>query len=79
MPLMSLSNCIISNHTGGSKFGLNVDAGATATNDRANAFVDYNTYYGNTADLQNVSYGVHDTHGGSNPYVGQSTENYTLA
>ncbi len=66
-------NNIISNHTAGGTFGLNF--GATGSP----PFVDYNVFYNNTTDLNNGSYGPHDTHGGSNPYVGQQTENYTLA
>ncbi len=75
----AMFSCIISNHIGAGKFGFDVDAGTTAANDRASGFVDYNTYFGNTTDTNNVSYGANDTHGGADPYVGQSTENYTLA
>ena len=73
-------NNIISNNTGAGKYGVSfTTAGA--------AIFDYNVYYNNTADINGSSgtfpgvttYGPHDTHGGSNPYVGQSTENYTLA
>ncbi len=67
---MSILNCIISNHTGVGKYG--VDGSVNAP------LADYNVYYNNTADLHNAPYGPHDTHGGSNPYVGQSTENYSL-
>ena len=55
------------------------DAGTTAQNDRVKQFIDYNVFYNNTTDVNAISYGAHDTHGGSNPYVGQSAENYTLA
>ncbi len=72
-------NNIISNCTVAGKFGINVNFGAAAQNDACKAFIDYNVFYNNTADLNNLSYGPHDTHGGSNPYVGQSTENYQLA
>jgi hypothetical protein len=41
-------------------------------------FFDYNTYYNNTADITGLAYGPHDTHGGANPYVAESSENYTL-
>jgi hypothetical protein len=75
----TIINNIISNHTSGGAYGLAVDTGTLAANDLVKGLVDYNVYYNNTADLNNVSYGPHDTHGGSNPYVGQSTENYTLA
>ena len=65
----SIFNCIISNHTGGGKFGSSLST----------VFGDYNVYYNNTTDISGGTYGPHDTHGGANPYVGQSTENYTLA
>jgi hypothetical protein len=74
-----VTNNIISNHTQAGKAGLKVDAGTVTQNDRVQAFVDYNVYYNNTTDVNAISYGPHDTHGGSNPYVGQPTENYTLA
>lgn len=71
-------NNIISNHTTGGKSGITVP-GTTAQNDRNKFFVDFNVYYNNATDLTGISYGPHDTHGGSNPYVSQSTENYALA
>ncbi len=75
----TVMNNIISNHTGVAKSGIKVDSGGAAANSAIAALVDYNVYYNNTADVTNINYGPHDTHGGSNPYVGQSTENYTLA
>jgi hypothetical protein len=72
-------NNIISNHATAATFGMTVSAGTTAQNDLVKSFVDYNVFYNNNADLNAISYGPHDTHGGSNPYVGQATENYTLA
>ena len=72
-------NNIISNHIGVGKFGVNTNGTSTAANNGANG-QDFNTYFGNTTDISNsIAYGPHDTHGGSNPYVGQSTENYKLA
>lgn len=76
---ITMLNNIISNHVTAATYGLTVDAGTTAANNQVKLFVDYNTFYNNTADLNAISYGAHDTHGGSNPYVGQATENYTLA
>ncbi len=70
-------NNIISNHTGVGKFG--VSANVTSAGVGQIFLFDYNIFYNNTADLHNCNYGPHDTHGGSNPYVGQTTENYTLA
>jgi len=66
---------IISNHTGGGKYGI------TASSSQVFTYRDFTTYYGNTNDIgPNVlgGYMPHDTHGGSNPYVSQSTQNYTL-
>ncbi len=72
-------NCIISNQTGVGKAGISVAAGSAVANDKVGGFFDYNTYFNNTADVSGINYGPHDTYGGSNPYVGQATENYTLA
>jgi hypothetical protein len=72
-------NNLISNHTQPGTYGMTVDAGTAATNDRIKGFIDYNVYYNNSTDVNAISYGPHDTHGGSNPFVGQATENYTLA
>ena len=66
-------NNIFSNHTGAGKYGAKNAANLTNGN-----VVDYNTYYNNTTDTS-LGYGPHDTHGGSNPYVNQATENYALA
>lgn len=74
---ISVMNNIISNHTGG--YGQNFDSGTAAQNLTIASINDYNVYYNNSSDLNNLNYGAHDTHGGSNPYVAQSTENYTLA
>lgn len=70
-------NNIISNHTVAGKFGLTCGAGSAPAN--TGFRIDYNVFYNNNADLNGVSYGPHDTHGGSNPYTGQATENYALA
>jgi hypothetical protein len=74
----TLMNNIISNHTGGSKYGINVGNGSAAANALFVGMIDYNVYYGNTNDLNNLSYGAHDTHGGSDPYTGQGTQDYSL-
>ena len=71
-------NNLITNHIGAGVYGLTVDAGAQAANDMVKGFVDYNTFYGNTTDTNAISYGTHDSHGGANPYVAESTDNYTL-
>jgi hypothetical protein len=77
--LSQIFNNIISNHTGGGKFGLIIDAGSAAANTLLVAIADYNTYYNNTASYSGINAGLHDTALGSNPYVAQSTENYQLA
>lgn len=79
-------NNIISNHTTAGTYGLSVAAGTAALNDALALFIDYNTYYGNTNDLNAINYGPNDTsNSGSapnsisqSPYVAESTENYTL-
>ena len=71
-------NNLITNHVTAGKYGMTVDAGAQAANDMVKGFVDYNTFYGNTTDTNAISYGTHDSHGGANPYVAESTDNYTL-
>jgi hypothetical protein len=67
-------NCIISNHTTGGKFGLLQFAAGTITQT-----VDYNTFYNNAGNYSNTTLSFHDTALSGNPYVNQSTENYTLA
>ena len=71
-------NNLISNHTQSGTYGMTVDAGTQAQNDRVKGFVDYNTFYNNTTDVNAISYGAHDTHGGSNPYTAESSDNFSL-
>jgi hypothetical protein len=67
-----LINNIVSNHVTGGTFGIN--AGPNLV------LADYTVFYNNTTDYSNsLPYSAHDTHGGSNPYVGQPTEDYDLA
>jgi hypothetical protein len=56
-----IRNNIISNHTGGSKYGINCSVGTTAQNDAciAGAF-DYNNLYNNTTARNAHSAGTHD-------------------
>lgn len=80
---LTILNNIISNHTGVGKYGLILTSALAPTNAlfacSNEAYIDYNVYYNNTADISSpLTYGIHDTHGGSDPYVAQSTENYTL-
>jgi hypothetical protein len=73
---VNIAGNIISNHTQAGKFGIiNVTSAGAGTQ----GFIDYNVYYNNSSNLSNLTQGTHDTTGGSNPYVGQATENYTLA
>ena len=73
-----VQNCIISNHTTAGKYAITVSAGTQAANDRVKALVDYNVLYNNAGNYNAISPGAHDTVLSSDPYVGQSTENYTL-
>lgn len=68
-------NCIISNHTDVGAYGIIV---VTGSNSVGYAAIDYNVFYNNTANLSGIKPGAHDTTGISDPYVAQSTENYTL-
>lgn len=71
-------NNIISNQTGGGKYGMVVAAGTQAQNDRVKQLVDWNIFYNNTANYSGISAGTHDTALSVDPYVDQSTENYKL-
>jgi hypothetical protein len=66
----NLFNCIISNHTQSGTYGMTVSAGTTSANNLIKGFVDYNTYWNNTTDLNVISYGAHDTsNSGSAPIL----------
>lgn len=75
---VDITNNIISNQLGAGKAGISVAALTLAQNDRVKWKIDYNVFYNNTSDLSGISYGANDTHGGSGPFIGQSTQNYTL-
>jgi hypothetical protein len=79
LPELVLMNNIVSNQTGVGKFGLNVVNGTATANAAIINLADYNTFYNNTSNYNNISAGVHDNYPSSSPYVAQSTENYTLA
>ncbi len=72
-------NNIFSNHTTGGTYAITVSAGSQVANDRVKGLIDYNVLYNNAGNYNAISPGTHDTVLSSNPYVGQSTENYTLA
>ena len=76
---LEMVNCIISNHTTAGKFAITVSAGTQATNDQVKGIVDYQTLYNNAGNYNAISPGAHDTVLSSDPYVGQSTQDYTLA
>jgi hypothetical protein len=75
----SIFNNIFTNNTGVGANAINVTAGTTAANNLIKRFIDYNTFYNNTANVAGISQGAHDTLAASSPYVAQSTENYNLA
>ena len=72
-------NNILSNHTTAGKYAFSVQAGTASVNDALALCFDFNTYYNNTTNLNVIGYGPHDTQLSTDPYVGQSTENYALA
>lgn len=72
---LNLINNIISNHTGAGTYGID------NSTPWANSFllvIDYNIFYNNTSNYNGISAGPHDTALGTNPYNGQSTEDYSL-
>lgn len=77
--LAPIVNNIISNHTTGGTYGFNLLSGTALAADQSALLRDYNSFYNNTTNYNALNAGPHDTVVGSNPYVGQSTENYTLA
>ena len=76
--MVAILNNLITNHTGGGKFGVNANFGSTAVNDRTKGFLDWNFYFGNTTNFQNISAGADDTIGTNPGYAAQSTEGYNI-
>jgi hypothetical protein len=74
---MVIMNNIITNHP--VYVGLEIDSYAAPLGDITKGFMDFNVFYNNATDVLGLNYGPHDTHGGSDPYVNQSTQNYSLA
>jgi hypothetical protein len=74
-----INNNIISNHVTAATYGITVEAGTAAQNSRIAGFIDYNTFYNNSANYNAINAGAHDTALGVTPYVNSSTEDYTLA
>ena len=79
LPNTTILNNLITNHTTAGKYGISAPFSTVAANDRLKTFIDYNVFYNNTANYSGISAGAHDTPASSNPYVAQSTENYSLA
>lgn len=79
LALVQCWNNLITNHTGAGTYGISVGAGTAAVNDKLKAFFDYNSFYNNSANYNAISASPHDTQLITDPYVAQSTENYTLA
>ena len=76
--LYRIYNNIISNHTTSGTYPITCDAGTTAQNDRQKMFIDYNVFYNNLNAPNAISYGLNDNRTGSNPYVDQPNDDYTL-
>jgi hypothetical protein len=72
-------NCIISNHTGSGKYGIYCGINSTAINDAMKGLVDYNSFYGNTNDLFQISHGPNDIIGVNPEYAAESTEGYQVS
>ena len=75
-------NNLITNHTGGGKYGISANFGSTAANDRNKCYLNWNFFYGNTTDLLSLSLNsasMQNNATGTNPgYAAQSTEGYNL-
>jgi hypothetical protein len=72
-----IKNNLITNHNQASKYGIALAAGSAAANDLLKN-IDYNRYYNNTLDLQNLSL---DTNGGTgtNPgYTDRTNGDFTI-
>lgn len=74
----TILNCIISNHTGSGKYGMNVGFGSTAVNDAIKGYIDFNAFYGNTTDVHLISKGANDITGTDPQYSAQSTQGYGI-
>jgi hypothetical protein len=72
-------NNIITSHTAGGASGINLESGTLSVNNMLKKFIDFNSFFNNTANYNAISAGSHDTALGVTPYVGSSTQNYTLA
>jgi len=51
---------IISNHATAGKYGINVNFGTVAVNDRCKGMIDYNNFYNNTANVNGYTIGAND-------------------
>lgn len=75
---VELYNNIFSNFNQASKYAINGSFNALALNDRLKSMINYNTFYNNTANYNAITAGANDTQLTADPYVSQSTQNYTL-
>jgi hypothetical protein len=79
LPVTTIMGNLITNHTGVGKAGLAVTTPSTLVQiDRTKAVMEYNSFYNNTTTYLGVSPNLHDVVLSSDPYVGQSTQNYKL-
>lgn len=67
--LLTIINNLITNHSQASKYAINFTSGTTAANDRIKQFADWNWFYNNTSNYQNVTAGANDVALGSSPYT----------
>jgi hypothetical protein len=73
----NITNNIIANQTGGSKYGITITTGTTASNDNAKAgVINYNALYNNTGSYNAISAGANDVALSAAPYTGSG--NYAL-
>lgn len=72
-------NNIFSNHQTIGTSALLASFGTGAVNSSIATLIDSNVFYNNLTDVTNFVYGPHDTILTTNPYVNQSTGDYTLA
>ena len=70
-------NNVITNHATSGKKGLRVNTGITTVNDKL-LWADYNAFYNNAANYENISAGANDVSLSADPYTDSSTGDYTL-
>lgn len=78
LSLTACFNNIISNHVTAATYGIKIDSGTTASNSNLAVLTNWNGFYNNTTNYYAISASANDTALASNPYNGQSTEDYSL-